>query len=192
MEKEIKKDPAQALEVAVFQKGQEILSQEQQNPFFLVILSGLVMLSRNGKTIRTLGEQDIFGLESLLLREPSHYAAQAVQKCRIARYGPETLDYLIHESPRMIQNVLVSILHQLTQTALSLLDSPQPFPVDRECVRFYQDGESILEETNGGTEIFRLISTQGGLQVTVGGREITRIKRPGEFFGFPFPAITPA
>ncbi len=185
----IKKNPAQAIEVAVFQRGQVILSQGQENPFFFVILSGRIMLRKNGKTIRTLGELDIFGLESLLSKQPSHYTAHALQQCRIAKYGLETLDHLINESPRMIQNVLVSILHQLTDTTLNLLDLPQVAPKDDEKdderIRFYKDGEVILEEINAGAEFCRLISTQGGLQVTMGGREVTRINKPGEFFGRP-------
>ena len=57
------------------------MSEGQQIPFFLVILSGQVVLSKNGKDDQDcLSEQDIFGLESLLLRKPSHYTAHAVQK----------------------------------------------------------------------------------------------------------------
>ncbi len=182
---EIKIDPAQAIEVTVFPRDRLILSQGQENPFFLVILSGRVTLSKNGKTIRTLGEQDIFGLESFLAKKPSFYTARAEQECRIARYGPENLDYLIRESPRMVQNVLVSILRQLTDTALNLMDLGQAVPENSERIQFYKDGETILEEVNGGSELYRLISTQGGVQVTVGGREVALINEPGEFFGRP-------
>ncbi len=185
MQKETRKDTVQAIEVAFFQRGQEILSQGDENPFFFVILSGQVVLSMNGRKIRTLGEQDIFGLENLLLRTPSHYTVQAAQKCRVARYGHETLDHLIYESPRMIWNMLVSILQQLTQTSLNQLHPTQFLLADKEHIRFYKDGEEILEEKHGGTEICRLISTQGGLQVTMGGRQVERINEPGVFFGLP-------
>ncbi len=182
---EINKNPAQAVEITLFQKGQAIMSEGEQSSFFLVILSGQVVLSKGGRIIRTLDEQDIFGLENLLLKKPSYYAAFALQECRIAKYGPETLDHLIHESPRMIQNVLVSILHQLTQTTFYLLDPPDPFQADEERICFFKDKEVILDETAAGTDFYRLISTEGGLRVTLGGREITRIHKPGEFFGFP-------
>jgi hypothetical protein len=186
VQKKIRKNPAQALEVMFFQRGWEILPEGDENPFFFVILSGQVVLSRNGNKVRTLGEQDVFGLENLLLRIPSPYSAEAAQKCRIARYGPETLDYYISESPRMTRNVLVSILHQLTQTSLNV-NSSRFLLMDRERIRFYKDGEVILEEEkeNTGTEICRLISTQGGLQVTTGGQPVTLINKPGEFFGPP-------
>jgi CRP-like cAMP-binding protein len=116
---------------------------------------------------------------------PSYYAAHALKECRIAKYGPETLDYLIHESPRMIQNVLTSTVHQLTQTVSNLMDAPKSFLLDEERVGFYQDGEVILEEEIGGTEFYRLVSTQGGLLVTRDGKEVSRIYKQGEFFGFP-------
>jgi CRP-like cAMP-binding protein len=179
------KHPAQALEMALYQKGQAIMTEGEQSPFFLVILSGQVVLIKGGKIIRTLDEQDIFGLESLLLKKPSYYAAYALQECRIAKYGPETLDHLIHESPRMIQNLLISILHQLTQTTFYLLDPPTPFQADEERICFFKDNQVIYDETSAGTELYRLISTEGGLRVTSGGTELTRIYKSGEFFGFP-------
>ena len=144
------------------------MSEGQQIPFFLVILSGQVVLSRNGKAIRVLKEHDIFGLDSLLSKQPSFYSAHALRKSRIAKYGPEALDHLIRESPRMIQKVLTSVLNQLTQTASNLLGPPDQLLADEERVRFYEDGEVILEEMTGGTELYRLVSTQGGLRVTMG------------------------
>ncbi len=185
MQNEILKDPATATEVAVFQKGEEILSDGQECPFFFVILSGQVELSRDGKKIRTLREQDIFGLESLLLRRPSRYSAEAVQTSRVASYGPEALDHFIRECPRMIRNVLISVLDQLTQTTSNLVDFPQRLIADRERILFCKDGDVILDETGCETEIYRLISTEGELKVTLEGREVARISKPGEFFGFP-------
>ena len=183
--KETEKHQVQAIQIEVFKKGQAIISEGQDIPLFFVILSGQVVLSKNGKIITTLDEQDTFGLESILLEKPCSYAAHALKECRIAKYEPEALDYFIHESPRMIQNVLTSVVHQLKQTMLNLLDAPEPLLADEENVRFYQDGEVILEENTGGTEFYRLVSTQGGLRITGAGKEVTRICKPGEFFGLP-------
>ncbi|SPF48026.1 Cyclic nucleotide-binding protein [Syntrophobacter sp. SbD1] len=188
---DIRKDPSQALEVVVFQRGEVILSEGQECPFFLVILSGQVMLSKNGKEIRALFEQDIFALDSLLLKEPCQYSAKAAQECRVAKYGSGTLDHLIRESPRMVQSLLVSVLGQLNRTTTNLLDNPQPLLADMERINFYKDGEVIMEEVNRGTDLFRLISTEGGLQVTRGGSDVARIVKPGEFFGCPI-SLDPA
>ena len=183
--KETEKHQVHAIQTAVFKKGQAIISEGQDIPFFFVILSGQVVLSKNGKMVTALDEQDTFGLESLLLKKPCSYAAHALNECRIAKYGPEALDHFIHESPRMIQNVLTSVVHQLTQTMFNLLETPEPLLTDEEHVCFYQDGEVILEEKTGGTEFYRLVTTQGGLRVTRAGKEVTRICKPGEFFGLP-------
>lgn len=182
---EDKKHPPQALEIAVFQEGQAIMLEGEESPSFLAILSGQVVLSKGGKVIRTLDEQDIFGLESLLLKKPSYYAAYALEDCRIAKYGPETLDHLIHESPRMVQNLLISVLHQLTQTTFYLLDPPDPFQADEERIRFFKDNEVIFDATAAGTEFYRLVSTEGGLKVAIDGTEVAGIHKSGEFFGFP-------
>jgi hypothetical protein len=183
--KETEKNQAQAIQIEVFKKGQPIISEGQDIPLFFVILSGQVVLSKKGKTITALDEQDTFGLEGLLLKKPCSYAAHALNECRIAKYGPEALDHFIHENPRMIQNVLRSVVQQLTQTVFNLLEAPEPLIADEEHVCFYQDGEVILEEKTGGTEFYRLVTTQGGLRVTRAGQEVTLICKSGEFFGLP-------
>jgi len=50
------KHPAQALEITLYQKGHAIMTEGEQSPFFLAILSGQVVLIKGGKIIRTLDE----------------------------------------------------------------------------------------------------------------------------------------
>ena len=188
MNKKSRNDPAQAIEVAIFQAGEQIIPLGFDSPYFFVILSGQVMLTQKGKRIRTLGELDIFGLESLLLRRPSHYRAEAVQKCRIAKYSPEILDYLIRKSPRMVENVLSSMVRQLTQTVGNLLEPPPETFEAKDRVLYISDGEEIRDDMDGGSALYRLISTEDRVQVTIEGRETMRITKPGEFFGAPTPA----
>ncbi len=185
MNKKSRNDPAQAIEVAIFQAGEQIIPLGFDSPYFFVILSGQVMLTQKGKRIRTLGELDIFGLESLLLRRPSHYRAEAVQKCRIAKYSPEILDYLIRKSPRMVENVLSSMVRQLTQTVGNLLEPPPETFEAKDRVLYISDGEEIRDDMDGGSALYRLISTEDRVQVTIEGRETMRITKPGEFFGAP-------
>jgi CRP-like cAMP-binding protein len=175
--------PAQALEINAYESGDQILGEGEESPFFFVILSGQVRLSHGGTKIRILSEQDIFGLESLVLRKPSYYTVIALDKCRIAKYGPEALDHLIRESPRMVQCLLMSTLHQLTQTTFHLLDPVGRFSLDDTRVCFFDDGVVVLDENSRGGDFYRLVSTQGGLRVTIAGKEISRIDKPGEFFG---------
>ena len=106
----------------------------------------------------------------------------ALDKCRIAKYGSEALDHLIRESPRMVQSLLMSTLHQLTQTTYCLLDPVGRFSIDDVRVCFFDDGDTVLDENSRSADFYRLVSTQGGLRVTIGGKEISRIEKPGEFF----------
>ncbi|MEN6438087.1 MAG: cyclic nucleotide-binding domain-containing protein [Syntrophobacter sp.] len=176
-----KPNPTQAIEISVYDRGERILREGQESPFFYVVLSGRASVSLSGTRIRLIGEQDIFGLENLFFRKPSYYTVFAIDECRIAKYGPDTLDHVIRNSPRMVQTLLSSTLNQLAQTTCFLVEKPEPSKGVR--VGFYNDGESVMEEKTHTTEIYRLVSTQGGLRVTMHGKEIARIDRPGEFFG---------
>lgn len=177
-----KPQPTQALEITTYPYGEDILREGEECSFFFVILSGQVRVSRKGTKIRVLDEQDIFGLENLIFRKPSYYTVSALNTCRVAKYGPEALDHLIHESPRMVNSLLMSVLYQLAQTS-SLVSTPQEFAMPDVRVRFFRDGEAVGGNEARGPEFYRLVSTQGGLRVTIGGDEISRIEKPGEFFG---------
>ncbi len=178
----MQRDPSQATEVNEYNQGDVILTQGEESPFFQVILSGRVRLAHYGKKIRVLSEQDIFGLESIILKSPPDYSVVALEKSRIAKYGPEALDHFTHESPRMVWSILNSMLQQLSQTTQAVIDHTQS--LDEGPVRFYSDQEIVIGPDSRETEIYRLVSTQGGLEVRMGETQVGRIDKPGEFFGF--------
>lgn len=176
-------DPAQALAIHTYRYGDEILSEGEHTPCFFVILSGQVRIMQQGRKIRLLGEQDVFGMENMLFRKPSLYSAKTLGKSRIAAYGPDALDHFIRENPRMTQTILSSTLQQLMQTTHNLAEDSQTFAVEDARVTFFRSGETVIREGTIGTDFFRLVTTQGGLSVTIRGKEISRITKPGEFFG---------
>jgi len=49
--------------------------------------------------------------------------------------------------------------------------------------KVYLDGEIIIEEGTDGTEMYRLVESQSGLKVTIQGKEVGMIQKPGEYFG---------
>lgn len=174
---------SRAQEIRTYRQGEDILSEGAPATNFFVLLSGQVRLYQQGRKIRLLEEQDIFGLESVVFNRPSTYTARALTRSRIAAYGVESLDYFIRETPRMMQSVLVSTLHQLLQTSRYLVQEVESFSIEDVRVNFYSDGDVIIEEGSVGTDFFRLVSSQGGLKVTVQGKQVGRIEKPGEFFG---------
>ncbi len=184
-----KKDRAQALEIAVYERGDIILREGDISPHFFVVLSGSARFVNRGKGIRLIKEQDIFGLESLFLKIPALYTVQAVTACRIAKYGVEALDYLIRENPRMIYIVLTSVLNQSQKTTQLLAESLGSAEADELRLNFFQDGQIVLDGKARDPNFYRLVSTQGGLRVTIDENEFARITRPGDFFSiFDFPA----
>jgi len=175
--------PVQALSIHTYRYGDEIIREGEEPTCFYVILSGQVRITQRGKKIRLLDDQDVFGLDSILLKQPSLYSARTLVKSRIAAYGPDALDNFIRENPRMIQSILVSVLHQLNQTTLNLTQESESFAIEDVRVSFYGDGDTIIQEGSTGTDFYRLVCSQGGLKVSIGEKEITRIEKPGEFFG---------
>ena len=175
--------PARAQEIRTYRQGEEILAEGEHMTSFFVLLSGQVRLYQKGRKLRLLEEQDVFGLESVVFNKASSYTARALTRSRVAAYGIDALDYFIRETPRMMQSVLVSTLQQLLQTSRYLVQEVESFSLEDVRVNFYSDGDIIIEEGSVGMDFFRLVSSQGGLKVTVQGKQVGRIERPGEFFG---------
>ena len=174
---------SQANDIHSYRYGDVIVREGDENPCFYVILGGQVRISQQGKKIRQIEAQDIFGLENILLKKPSPYTVRAMDGARIASYGPDALDHFIRENPRMTQMILVSVLRQLTLTARNFSRETEIFPMDGIRVGFFNDGEVLIREGAAGNEFFRLVSTQRGLVVTAKGAEVRNIGNPGEFFG---------
>lgn len=175
--------PTLAHGIHTYRYGDEIVREGDENESFYVILDGHVRISRQGKKIRQIKAQDIFGLEHILLKRPSPYTARAMDHARIASYGPDALDHFVRNNPRMTQMILSSTMQQLTATTLNFSQEIDVFPMDGVRVSFYTDGQVLVEEGVIHHEFFRLISTQKGLLVTEGGKELRMIRKPGEFFG---------
>jgi len=175
--------PLQALDVKDYPYGGIIVREGDDCSCFFVVFSGEVQISERGRNIRVLSAYDTFGLESIVFKKPSPYTARAITDTRVAAYGPDALDLFIRENPRMAQNILASLLHQLRETTRILADESAAFAIEGIRLNFYGDGEVIVEEGRMGKDFFRLVSSEGGLRVTSGGNELAWIRRPGDFFG---------
>jgi type IV pilus assembly protein PilB len=90
---------------------------------------------------------------------------------------------IIYDRPQLVQQLLESLLRQLEQTT-QVAEENIPFEnvVDLND-KIFNDGEIIIKEGTEGTEIFRLLKSQHGLKVTICGKELGTITKPGEYFG---------
>jgi len=175
--------PSQAKSIHVYRSGEDVIREGEQVNCVFAVMDGQIRIIQRGRKIRLLESQDVFGLEGVLFNKPSPYAARALGKTRIAAYSPDALDHFIRENPRMTRNIMISTVTQLMQTSHNLSMEYNSFSLEDVRVDFFEDGAVILEEGTAGAEFFRLVSSQGGLRVSAGGKEVGRIDKPGEFFG---------
>ena len=176
-------DGATALEIRTYGGDKEIIAEGEHRSHFYVVLSGNVKVSRHGRQLAILRERDVFGLESCFLNRPSSVSARSIDKTRIALYDREAIEFILYERPQMSKGVLLSLLEQLIQTRQAAGQEEAGSKAENIDVRFYEDNEVIIEEGARDTDIFKLVSTEQGLVVSKGGREVGRITNPGEFFG---------
>ncbi len=176
-------DGTTALEIRTYRADEEIVAEGEQTDQFYVVLSGNVKISRRQRQLSILGERDIFGLESCLLDLPSTIRARSIDNARIAIYDRGAIDFILYERPQMSRGILMSLLGQLKQTAQAAGREEPGEVLDSIDIRFCSDGEVIIKEGSRETDIFKLVSTEQGLQVSRGGKEIGVILNPGEFFG---------
>jgi CRP-like cAMP-binding protein len=174
---------ARAMAIHSYRYGEQIIGEGESTDCFFVILSGQVRITQRSKKLRLLGDQDVFGIENVIFNKPSPVTAKAVSRCRIAAYGQDALDHFIRETPGMVYSLLSSTLHQLSQMAAGLTGQSEVFALEEIRMDFFSDEEEIIKEGTIGTDFYRLVSSQGGLRVTIQGMEISRIEKPGEFFG---------
>lgn len=182
-EREKSHHPPQALHIHTYAYGGEVIREGDNPPCFYVILSGQVRLTKRAKVILHLRDQDIFGLEHLMLKRPCLYTATAMSESRIAAYGADALDHFMRHNPRMMRSILISVLRQLERLTYNSTQESDSISLEDIGVHFYCDGEVIIQEGTVGTEFYRLVSTQGGLRVSIKGRQLALLNTPGEFFG---------
>lgn len=151
--------------------------------WFFIILYGEVEILQNNKMIRFLKDGDIFGIGSALLGKPTTVTALARTQCRIAFYDNLHLRDILYFKPQMGEKIFSSIVRQLEQTT-QMAEENIPFTsaVDLNEI-VYDDDDVIIHEGTSETELYQLVSTEGGLLVTKEGKVVGRITQPGEYFG---------
>jgi CRP-like cAMP-binding protein len=163
--------------------GNIITSEGETGDVFYVILEGAVEIFQNKRSIRVLQEGDVFALESVLLHKSCTATAKALSRSRISSYHKDVLEEIISGKPQVTTQIINSLVAQLEQTTQAAAEHiPLGGFVDFH-QRIYQDGEVIIEEGASGKEIYQLVESEGGLLVSIEGREVARMNQPGEYFG---------
>ncbi|MEA2101004.1 MAG: cyclic nucleotide-binding domain-containing protein [Thermodesulfobacteriota bacterium] len=175
--------PIEALQVREYQAGETIVREGASNECFYVILQGEVHISQMDKSIRILSDHDVFGLENYFRGMVYSTTAKAMKASRVATYACDMLEDMVYSKPVLISKVLKSAYLQLEQTT-SVAETNIPYSeIINLDVREYSDGDVIIEDGTTGTEIYKLIESEKGLEVLKKGVRIAMINRPGDYFG---------
>jgi len=173
----------QEVVIKEYKPREVIVAEGCANNRFFVILHGNVEILQNNKSIRILKDGDVFGLENYFLERPFTTSAISLTKSRVSAYDTKMIKEFIYDRPLLIQQILLSVMRQLEQTTqMAEQNIPLENVVDLN-EKIFHDNEVIISEGETGTEIYRLVESQGGLLVTSGDKEIGRITRHGEYFG---------
>ncbi len=173
----------EAEEVREYRAGEVVVKEGDPGEFFYAIMQGEVTVKQRDKTVRIIGDRDIFGLENYYRQMTYSTTARAAKPSRIARYRSELIDEMIHSKPGLVSLIIKSAYLQLEQTtsiAEANIQYSESISLD---IREYNDGDVIIEEDTHGDEIYKLYSTEGGLEVLKNNQRIAVINQPGEYFG---------
>ena len=163
--------------------GNIIVSEGEKKEGLYVILDGSVEIFQNKRSIRVLEDGDVFGLESIFLQKSCTVTVKALSPSRIAVYPKNVLEEIISGSSQVATQIIKSLVAQLEQTTQAAAEHiPLGGFVDFH-ERIFQDGEVIIEEGTSGKEIYQLVESEGGLLVSIKGKEVARMTQPGEYFG---------
>ena len=178
-----KKDTLQKAIIKEYKPKQRIVAEADPGDRFFVILKGEVEILQNGKSVRVLKEDDIFGLENYYLNRPYTTSAVTLSAARIATYPAAMIKDIIFNSPQLTEKILQSVMTQLEQTTQIAEEYiPLENVVDFN-EQIFEDGDTIITEGTTGCDIYQLIESDKGLSVTKDGKEVGKITRPGEYFG---------
>jgi len=166
--------------------AEDIFVQGEPAGYFFILLSGKADLMQGQRRVMQLRAEAALGTETLLTPESGYlYTARAAGDIRVARYScHEFLDRAVSGS-RLMTTTLESqgaLLRQLWLLSGSA-SKEEPgcfFPGE---IRSCSPGEWVIRQGEQDDFIYRIVSTNQGLEVVKQGRVLAVLREPGDFFG---------
>ncbi len=177
---------AQAPGIESFAEGETIFTAGDPAHRFHILLGGSVALTKHKEPPIHITGRHAFGIEGII--NPSGVypcTAMALEPCRVATYQAEIVDDILQNSPRTLQLILEGLSHVL-EASWFRLGKNNPAHLQTQFVGRIQTkgpGQWIMQDGEMSTEIYRIISTDKGLEVVKNGNQLAVIKEPGEIFG---------
>jgi CRP-like cAMP-binding protein len=168
------------------EQGAELFAQGNNADCFYIVLSGSVDIYRDKEMVMKLGPESVLGAEPLFSPQGSYlYTAKSSDAVRLSKYTYLELLDILGTQPVVLKQILNSIFGQLTDfwAGTDARQGNVPAHHFSGDIRSYQPDQWVIREGEYDTEIFRIVSTDRGLEVSKKGHKLTVLQNQGEFFG---------
>ena len=146
---------------------------------FYVMEEGRVLLSSNGRDVRTVGRGECFGHSSLVHGCPRTHTTVALEECAYWACDKDIFQSYLTRVKSTTYESLRNFCY-----SLPLLSCLSPLQIDTLAkvsnLEFYPAGQKVMAEGEAGSVLY--IVKEGDARVLTEGREVRRI-RSGDFFG---------
>ncbi len=177
----------QASQIISIPQGEAICVQGERMNQVYNLVHGQVDIWINDKKILQLSPANLIGLESKYEEDGiCPYTALAATECRIKPYDSNYLPEILFSIPRLGEIAIESLCKQLNHCWELFSSSKEDFKDNQYFlgeIKTYSPGEYILKEGEKTTNIYRIISTSEGIELTRQNKTLKILSEPGEFFG---------
>ncbi|MGX9365168.1 cyclic nucleotide-binding domain-containing protein [Desulfoplanes sp. PS50] len=169
-----------------FAEGDIIFNAGDPAHRFHILLGGSVALSKHNEPPIHITGRHAFGVEGIISTAGVYpCTALALEPCRVATYQADVIDDILQNSPRTIQLIMEGLSHVL-EASWTRFGKNNPANMQTQFVGRIQTkgpGQWVMKDGEMSTEIYRIISTDKGLEVVKNDNQLAVIKEPGEIFG---------
>jgi CRP-like cAMP-binding protein len=166
--------------------GDKVFAQHDRVEAVYHLLHGEVSLWHNGWSGGRLSAGHILGLDGAYAPDCLHpCTALAENECRLAAFALEHIPETLLDTPQMAERVLFSLAKQVhsgwERSSFSARGHSERAFLGR--VQSVERGETVIREGEQTDQVYRIIATEQGLEVSREGTILSVLDQPGEFFG---------
>ncbi len=164
----------------------DIFVQGEAADYFYVLLSGQADLLRGEHKVMQLSSGTVLGTETLFKPDKGYlYTARTRGEARVAKHGyQEFLDQAM-SGPRLLRRVLdthIKEIEELWQRMQASLKEDQEYYFPGG-IKSCAPGEWVIREGDRDDAIYRIVSSDQGLEVVKQDKVLALLREPGDFFG---------
>lgn len=171
--------------IITVESGQKILIEGKKADYVYCLLHGKTGIWKDNQKLMTINAQHILGVEGIYNSKGQYpYTIVAENSCRLAVYTGEQANDVFFSIPRLGELAFKSLSKQLNICWKKLAQScNENIPYFSGEIKTYEPDDIVISQGDESTEMYRIISTDNGLEVSQNNQVLTILTQPGEFFG---------